>query len=350
MSETPRTYIVILNWNGWADTVECLESVFRNDHPDFRVVVCDNDSADGSLDHIAAWAEGREPAPATTSPGIVALTTPPMTKPITYAAYDRAEAEAGGKPDEDPPLTLIQTGANLGFAGGTNVGLRYALARGDADYVWALNNDTVIDPKALVTLIDAMERTPNAGMGGSKLIYYENSDTVQAWGGGHHNTWLCVGGYIGGGRPATESGDAGAVVAQMDYVAGVSMMVSRAFLEDVGLMAEDYFLYYEEIDWAFRMKGRFNFAYAPDSVIYHKHGASIGSNMNPHEKSFTADYFINRNRLRFARRFTPWALPTVYLALGLIALNRLRRGQWDRFGMVLSIMLGLPAPRHKLPK
>src|ERR1700694_2988487 len=115
--------VILLNWNGWKDTIECLESVFRLNSPDFRVVVCDNASADGSLEKIKQWARGELPAESA-NPLLSHLTLPPFPKPILYCELTREEAESGTA-THSCPLTLIQNGANVGFAAGNNVGLRY---------------------------------------------------------------------------------------------------------------------------------------------------------------------------------------------------------------------------------
>src|SRR3972149_2191038 len=91
----PKAYIIILNYNGWADTIECLESVFRNDYPDYRVIVCDNNSQDGSLEYIKAWAEGRLNAPVPRNL-LWEHSFPPVPKPVLYVEYNRVQAEAGG--------------------------------------------------------------------------------------------------------------------------------------------------------------------------------------------------------------------------------------------------------------
>ncbi|HEX8431865.1 MAG TPA: glycosyltransferase family 2 protein [Longimicrobium sp.] len=332
-----RVCVVVLNWNGWSDTLECLDSVFRGDHPDFRVVVCDNDSEDDSLARFAAWAEGREDAPAPPESPLRSDGPFPLPRPLPYAEYDRAAAERGGDPALDPPLVLVRTGGNLGFAGGNNVGLRYALARGGFDYVWVLNNDTVVRPDALRLMLEAAARDPEVGIVGSTLVYYHAPDTVQAWGGARYNRWLAIGRHLGNHQPADAPVDAGEVCARMAYVTGASMLVSRAFLEEVGLMNEEYFLYFEEVDWASRARGRFKMGYAPRSVVYHKEGGSIGSGERDAVKSWTADYHFVRNRILFTRRFNPVALPTVYLALVVAALRRARRGEWDRVRMVARL-------------
>jgi hypothetical protein len=119
------------------------------------------------------------------------------------------------------------------------------------------------------------------------------------------------------------------------------MLVSRAFLETIGLMCEDYFMYFEELDWAARARGFFSLAFASDAHVYHKQGASLGSSSDPMARSFEADMYGIRNRIAVTRRHFPYALPTVYLGLIVSALNRVRRRQWDRACMVVRSMLGM---------
>ena len=116
------TTVVLLNWNGWKDTIECLESVFRLEGPVVRVVVCDNASVDGSLERIKQWANGELQA-RSENPALAYLVSPFIEKPIAYRELTRNEAESQCA-NADDRLILIQNGENLGFAGGCNVGLR----------------------------------------------------------------------------------------------------------------------------------------------------------------------------------------------------------------------------------
>ena len=124
----------------------------------------------------------------------------------------------------------------------------------------------------------------------------------------------------------------------MNYVVGASMLVSKEFLEDVGLMCEDYFLYFEETDWAMRARGRYSLVYAIGSIVYHKVGASIGTRSNPARKSVLCDFHSVRNRLFFTYRFYPLALPTVYVALCGSILLRVFLGHWLRAKMIIKLM------------
>jgi len=339
-----RVYILIVNWNGWADTLECLESVFSLDYLDLRVIVCDNDSTDDSVTRIASWAAGHLSAPcASNHDELRRLSSPPVIKPLDCIVYDRAQAETGGRPECDPPLVLIRTGSNLGFAGGNNVGLRYAMARDDGAYVWLLNNDTVAAPRALMAMVKRMAEKPSAGMCGSTLVHYDQPNRIQARGGGWYCKWIGLPWHLGRLQRTVASPRTRHVERWMNYVVGASLLVSRDFLEKVGLMCEDYFLYFEEADWALRGKPCFDLAYAPDSLVYHKIGRSIGTSSNPRRKSMTCDYYAIRNRLLFTRKFFPLALPGIYCSVGMALLVRLCLGQWDRAMMVWRLLIGRDA-------
>lgn len=330
-----KVYVLILNTNAWQDTIECLESLFRSRGPELSVVVCDNDSADGSVSYLRAWAEGRLSAYAPPDNPLRDLSVPPVPKPIAVAEYDRETAERGGDPAVDPRLVLIRNGGNLGFSGGNNVGLRYLLARGGFDHVWLLNPDTVVHPDAARRLVEAEEREPDVGIVGSTILYYSAPNTVQALGGARYNRWLALPNHIGVGQPASRPVDSAAVRSEMTYVYGASMLVTRRFLEDVGLLNEEYFLYFDELDWAMRARGRYGLAYAPESVVYHREGGNLGAGRT---KSWTSDYYFMRNRIRVTRKFNRHALPTVYVALMAAMLRRLRRRQWDRVRMIAGLL------------
>lgn len=344
MKEEPpgslHSYVIIVNWNGWRDTIECLESVFRQEYRPLRVIVCDNASADQSLDHIAEWARGGIAASCTNS-DLRHLTYPPIPKPIPFVRVDAGEHIALGSRDE--ALFLVQTGANLGFSGGNNVGLRLALDAGDLEYAWLLNNDTVVHPDALSALVARMNGCPEAGLCGSTLLYYHAPNSIQALGGSVYRPWLARVGQIGLGSQISQRPGRAEVERQMKYVAGASLFVSRNFLEQVGLMNESYFLYFEEIDWATRAAGRFRMVYSPESIVYHKEGSSIGtSNIKGKRRSLLSEQFASRNRVIFTKKYYPWMLPTVISALLLSALHRLLTGQFQSFLVVLrSIASGL---------
>ncbi len=333
----PSVCILLLNWNGWQDTIECLESVFRTTYSNYCVVVCDNGSTDDSMRRLKQWAEGTLCAWTSPAHPLHSHSFPPIAKPLSYREYSRSEAESGGAhSDADAQLVFIQTGANLGFAGGNNVGLRYALARNEIEYVWLLNNDTVVAPDALSHLVEKVTADSTIGMCGSTLLFYHRPDVVQALGGATYNPWIGTAKHIG---EQTVFSPPCAAVPHLDYVVGASMLVSKPFLRRVGLMNEAYFLYFEEIDWASRAKGIFKLGYAPESVVYHKQGATTGSRSRT-QVNLQSMYYDLRSRLRFTRTFMPQYLASVYICIVGFWLKSLLRGDVERAEIIFKILRG----------
>jgi GT2 family glycosyltransferase len=210
-----RVYIILVNWNGWSDTLACLESLVLLNYPDFRIVVCDNGSTNDSSLRIRQWMHSR---------------------PERFAEYSRSVGEHGGDGGEDAPLVLINTGSNLGFAGGSNVGIRYAMARGDGDYCWLLNNDTVTEPDALSHLVTRMQEDQSIGICGSTLRLYAKQERVQALGGGHYYRWIGLPWHYGRFSHWPGTVPRQPAESRMNYIEGASMLVSRQFIEQVGLL------------------------------------------------------------------------------------------------------------------
>lgn len=283
----PKVDIIILNWNGWQDTIACLESIFQNDYKNYNIIVVDNFSTNDSVPRIKNWVA-----------------------------------------KEKQKITLLEVDNNLGFAGGNNVGIRFAQTHDNPDYIWLLNNDTVIMKDSLTKVVTKTEADKTIGICGSKLLYYQNPHQIQALGGMYNK-------YLGTSRFIINSEQ----LDHMDYVVGAAMLVSKEFLQTVGLLNEEYFLYYEEMDWAVRAKGKFKIGCAVDSVVYHKEGASIGgSNHNKNNKSYTADYYSIRSRLLFSKKYYPKYMPTVYLGLLITIFHRICRGQADRILMIFKLI------------
>lgn len=325
--EMPVVYILIINWHGWADTIGCLESVFRQDYPNYHVVVCDNGSADGSYERIKAWAAGEQEVPSPGGHALARLVAPPVPKPIRFAAYEQPPTgEAAG--ESDPPLVLIRTGGNLGFAGGNNVGIRFAVRRAGAKYVWLLNNDTVVDPRALRRMVEEAESDPKVAMVGSKLMDYQEPNEIQTIGGGKVTPWRGLTEHIGSGERDEGQWEE---PFDPDYITGASLLVSTAAIAEIGEMEESYFLYSEEVDWCLRARRR-NFAlrYSPGSVVWHKGGRSVGYGSSLH------DYHTVRSMLLLVRNFYPHLVPITFVySLGRCLAPKIVRLQYGRFRAVL---------------
>src|SRR5579862_35577 len=145
----PHVAVLLLNWNGWRDTLECLESVLKLDYPRMTVVLCDNASTDESVREVREWARGASIPDLRTPDALRQFVEPRIPKPVSLREYSRAEAEAGGSALTEDGVVLIHNGANLGFAGGNNTGLRFLSHHEEIKYVWILNNDIVVAPDSL---------------------------------------------------------------------------------------------------------------------------------------------------------------------------------------------------------
>jgi GT2 family glycosyltransferase len=329
--------IILLNWNNWQDTLECLESLLRLDYPSFYIIICDNGSTDHSLKYIRAWADGRlDILPESRQDKGVPN---PVPKPLALIEYDRSLAEAGGDRNASSQIVLIRNGENLGFAGGNNVGLRYVMSRKSSDYIWILNNDTIVDSAALKCLVSRMKERPNVGICGATVMNYWKPGQVDALGGAFYSRWLGLAWHLGRWRKRPQKIDPVKIEGRMDYVVGSSMFVSSAFLENVGLLEESYFLYYEELDWAIRARERFSLGYSSDSLVYHKVGGSIGTSSHPGRKSLICDFYTLRNRLVFSRRHYSYVLPTIYMGLFAALIVRLLLGKWQKALLVWRLMI-----------
>lgn len=291
ITSVPKVFILILNWNGWQDTLGCLESVQRLSYANSRIVVLDNGSTDGSVDKVKTWADSRLQVKSKL------LSYEPMTESACWFEYNRVTAEAGGLPELEAKIeslssarriVLIQTGANLGFAGGNNVGIKYALDRG-ADYIWLLNNDTEVHPEALGQMVKIAEMDPVIGMVGSQIFHLGQRDKL-LFAGGKIN-WL--GGWcIHDTRHGLEEKPRDA-----DFITGCSLLVRRDVVERVGMLDESFFLYFEDTDWSIRAKkAGFKLVVAFSSIVWHKETGSVG------RRSPTHEYYVTRNNLLFMKK------------------------------------------------
>ena len=329
----PKVSIIILNWNGWKDTIECLESVFRNNYSNYQVIVVDNGSTDGSMEKIKAWAEGKQEVltPEPIHP-LYNLSHPPVKKPIPYIYYTRKEAEEGGNLVLEEktikkwqkireannkfnftspyPLIFIQTGENVGFAGGNNVGLRYLLAKDDRIYTWLLNNDTVIDKNALIEMIKLAESDEKIGMVGPKLLFYDETNLIEAIGGSSINLkTLSSYAYFEEDKGQWDK------LIEPNYITGASVLAKKYLINSIGLLDEAYFMYIEDVDWSLKAKSEgYKLNYCYKSMIWHKKGSSTGTSGNwsnflgrkssrPNVKKFAITYYYNiRNKIYFVRK------------------------------------------------
>ncbi|ADL00465.1 glycosyltransferase family 2 protein [Brevundimonas subvibrioides] len=289
--------VIIVTWNSAGDLIECLESLSRLQHESFCVIICDNDSRDGTREKLFQWIDHRLDAPMNGT----------AWSSIRTATRRNLKAGSAEISLESRSVYWCPLGTNAGFAAANNVGMAKAFADPSVSAAWLLNSDTIVDPDALSSLEAFSNQQLRPGLTGSMLLYYDDPDTVQAC-GGKYSLLTHKGREVGNGLTAG-SVDSTIGSHDIDYVVGASMLVSRPFYETVGPMCEEYFLYFEEMDWSLRSAGRFDIAFTSQSVVYHKEGGSIGTKGRgrPGDASI---YYMNRAMLRFSQIHKPLSLVT----------------------------------------
>jgi GT2 family glycosyltransferase len=266
LPSNPKVSCIVLNWNGWQDTIECLDALKECTYPQLTVIVVDNASTDDSVARIQA---------------------------------------------AHPATLLLKSGKNLGFAGGNNVGIRYALAHG-ADYVWLLNNDTKPAPGALMALVAKAVSDQRIGAVASICYFADAPSTVQAWAGTRVNLWI---GYVRNSAVPHED-------EWFHALYGASLLISCTAVEDTGLLDEGFFLYLEETEFCLRLRRKgWRLAAAPDSHILHKVNASTGGNNLIRDRYFTA------SGLRILRLHSPAPNLASFVFLAVRFVRRLVRFQ-----------------------
>ncbi len=323
----PKVAVIVLNWNGWLDTVECLESLLRSDYENFQIIVCDNDSVDGSFQRLLEWADGSLTINTTAEDAPDFWSYQPVPKPINSVVYTLSTDTTEPECRPDTKLIFIQTGSNLGYAGGNNVGIRYAQAHSRASYLWILNNDTVVDSQAMRWMVECASRDHRIGNVGATLLQYGKPDTIQALAGGALLPMIGLDTQFGRGEKLAATSD---VLEPLEHVVGASMFVRIEAVRDVGLLDESYFLYREETSWCIKFrKMNWKLSYSPKSIIWHKEGRSTGFKSDLH------DYYSVRNMLFLIKEYYPRSLPTTLLYWACIAvLPKLVRMQFHRVSSV----------------
>ncbi|MCD6399527.1 glycosyltransferase family 2 protein [candidate division WOR-3 bacterium] len=273
----PRVSIIILNWNGWRDTIECLESLYRISYPNYDVIVVDNGSKDDSIQKIKEYADGK----------IVVNSKffkyNPDNKPIRVFELNEDEAREGKfnrplyeKFDVDRRMILIKNKNNYGFAGGNNVGITFALSILNSDYILLLNNDTIVDKDFLTELVKVAERNKKIGSLQPKLIWLQNPKLLDSAGIEYSKNGF---GFDRGKFQPIDQYDKTEEV--FGSCGAAAMYRSEALLDiapDGDFLDSLFFCYYEDIDLAFRLRwSRWVSYYVPTSIVHHYRGKTGGN-------------------------------------------------------------------------
>ncbi|MGB7271256.1 MAG: glycosyltransferase family 2 protein [Albidovulum sp.] len=312
--------VIVVTFNA-ADVIEeCLDSLMALEGAAPRIVVVDNSSTDDTVETARRWAQKRG-----AGAGLMQEGEAPKLSGTALGAR----------------VTLLHSGANRGFAGGVNIGLKALAASPEISHFWVLNPDAFADPKAALAILAAAQSTPDYGIIGGRVCYADPPHRIQI-DGGTINRWTGVTSNINLGAPRASAVMPSA--SEMDFVTGANLVVSRQFYETVGPMREDYFLYYEEADWALR-RGALPMIIAPGFCVYHHAGTAIGSPTLDRIASPFSFWFKYRSRMMFVRRFYPASLPVAAAYATAKAAQLMMKGAFPQAFTLLRAVFGLPAPK-----
>jgi GT2 family glycosyltransferase len=331
--------IIVLNYKNWMDTIECLESIFKSNYENYDLIVVDNCSPNNSREKLLAWANGEDEFDYVSLNTMAHYSMPSETKPLDYTVAEYC-SDIFNKPlDTNKKITFIWSNQNNGYAAGNNIGIKYTrFTQKEYDYFWILNNDTVIESDTLGKLITYARDNEDKKYGiiGCDLFKYYDCWNLQGIGGHIHPLALAGVNIVPKNYNKKECEDL--FKKSADYVVGASMFIKTNFIHDVGLMCEEYFLYYEEIDWSIRGKRKgWELGYCFESKIYHKEGASI-SGSDIHVKSDIADYYGIRNKIVFIKKCYPRKISLLIFSLFISFIIRLRPKYTKRAFRILSII------------
>lgn len=282
--------IIILNWNGWKDTIECLESIYHINYSNYNVIVVDNNSNDDSVEKIKEYCKGKI--------GVKSnfFHYDTSNKPIKIFEYNENEFETAQKDEKEisnilpsEKIILVKNNGNYGFAGGNNTGIKYAVCIFKSEYILLLNNDTVVDRNFLEELVKAAENDEKIGFVGAKTYFYDKKEVIQAAGGGKIDLKKVI--AVETALNQIDDGKYDQNI-ELDYITGSCILCKKEVIDKIGMLNANYFMYWEDVDWCFRgRKSGYKSVYTFKSKIWHK--VSVSST------NYLKTYYCTRNRIYF---------------------------------------------------
>jgi len=247
----PRVAVIVLNWNGCNDTLDCLRSLSELTYPHNEVIVVDNGSIDDSVREISK-------------------------------AF--------------PEVTVLTNSKNLGFAEGNNVGIRYAIER-SAQFIFLVNNDAVLEKTALNQMIAMAERDGKIGILGPRILFYDRPEYIESSGAKMN---LLTGRTYHHDNGKREKKGQGRLVEEVDIISGCAMLIRRQVIEDIGYLDADFFCYMEDADFCVRArKAGYRIVNIPTAKIWHKGARSSGGYGSPERIYYSVRnhlLLVNKNR------------------------------------------------------
>ncbi len=334
------TSIILVNYNGTNDTVECLLSLNSSTYKQYNVFLIDNGSA---LENFEEY--------------LLKIKTTGKNFNRIYAISNQADSartllikkhfdpvynlnEFHDISNDSQNLILLFNENNTGFAAANNACIQLA-QKLKSEYYWLLNNDTVIEKQSLNSLIHfsnkLKEKKQKPGLIGSKILYYNSDNRIQTI-GGIFNPFTSR--QYHKGLNENDKGQYDYPDVKIDYPYGASIFFTANFLNEVGLMNEKYFLYFEELDWAIRAKRKgFETKFCFESKVFHKQGNSTGKKMNKARSPFNA-CLKSRNLLLFYRQHYFALLPIAWFRLLLNAFRAFTKKDFSEAKIIMKVLFG----------
>ena len=256
------TYIIVLNYNAYQDTVECLKSISKLESKKYKIILVDNCSTEPLIDGIMEW--------------------------ISSNNFNN--------------IKLLKSKSNVGYAAGNNLGINYALKQIDCEYIWILNNDTIVKSNALKELIRSDQNSKFQTIWGSKILYPNGK--IQSLGCTMNYRFMSS--YHNYNNKLDSMNDLSLV--NIDYIHGCSMFFKKEIINKIGTLSEDFFMFFEDVDFCDRAKNngiRLNIA--QQSKVVHKEGASVKKN--------GLAYLATINRIKYAKKIKSDQLNFIYLGI-----------------------------------
>jgi GT2 family glycosyltransferase len=293
------TAIILVNYQSYGDTVECVESLLNMGDDNFKIFIIDNSDEKSKQREF-----------------ITSLNLMVQSKAIANSIEIFQSSENFVLSRTCSLISLINS-KNEGFAAANNIVLKRLMNSTDFKYIWLLNNDTKVPEYAVGRYVEEyqdLSKSMNIGLLGCVLVYHSKNNIIQGVGGRYYK-------FLGTSNHVLDGCELSKLQTEhpfkIDYPIGASMFTSIEFLREIGLMEEDYFLYFEELDWVMRAsKKGWVTSYTPKIVVEHKAGQTIGGkNKVKKRSSELSDYYFYRNRIRFSYRFTPFHFPFVLMTV-----------------------------------
>lgn len=288
----PFVYIIVLNWNGWQDTIACLESVYSLSARNYRVIVVDNNSSDDSVKNISKFL----------SSGSRCWSF------VDYSCDEKKFLSPSFLGGEE--IFFVRSNKNIGYGAGNNIGLKLIKELEKEKFIdclfWILNNDTCVQADALSNLLRRYLVDANSGLKiglyGTTIKNYCKHDEVIAYCGRFNKITGAVSHVTEREVNWSEFRFEDGRGFEIYYPVGASIFFGGPFLSEVGGLCENHFLYYEEIEWILRgYKYDWDMRVVEDAVVFHKEGASTGGG-DLSNRSFTSDFYFLRSRIIIARK------------------------------------------------